>query len=66
MTPKLALITGAASGLGYEFCRLLAAEGYDLIMVDRDEEGLEQSADALRKAAGNTVLKGRGHVPYHT
>ena len=55
MTPKLALITGAASGLGYEFCRLLAAEGYDLIMVDRDEEGLEQSAEALRKAAGNSI-----------
>lgn len=66
MSPKLALITGAAAGLGYEFCRLLAVEEYDLIMVDKDAEGLERSAEALRKNTGSSILSfakdlGRNH-----
>lgn len=55
MNPKLALITGAASGLGYEFCRLLAAQDYDLIMVDKDAEGLERSAGTLRQSTGSSI-----------
>jgi short-subunit dehydrogenase len=55
MTRKLALITGAASGLGFEFCRLLAADGYDLVMVDKNREGLEQSAGKLQKESGIEV-----------
>lgn len=55
MTRKLALITGAASGLGFEFCKLLAAEEYDLVMVDKDREGLEQSARQLRESSGINI-----------
>ncbi|MCK5067549.1 MAG: SDR family oxidoreductase [Bacteroidales bacterium] len=67
MNRKLALITGAASGLGYEFCRLLAADGYDLVMVDRDREGLEQSASKLQQKSGVTIQSyvkdlGRNHA----
>lgn len=55
MTRKLALITGAASGLGFEFCRLLAADGHDLLMVDKDSKGLEQSARNLQQSSGSTI-----------
>jgi short-subunit dehydrogenase len=55
MSQKLALITGAASGLGFEFCRLLAARGYNLVMVDKDREGLELSSRKLQQSSGISI-----------
>ena len=55
MAKKLALITGAASGLGLEFCRLLLAEGYDLVMVDKDQEGLELSSRELQQSGDISI-----------
>jgi len=52
MGEKVALITGAASGLGFQFCRLLAAESYDLVMVDKDREGLEKAAWLIEEMFG--------------
>ena len=37
---KTALVTGAASGLGYELATLLAKDAYKLILVDIDAESL--------------------------
>ena len=37
---KIALVTGAASGLGYELATLLANDGYKLFLVDIDAESL--------------------------
>lgn len=41
---KTALITGAASGIGSELARLFAKDGYNLVMVDKNEEGMQQLA----------------------
>lgn len=35
-----ALITGGSSGIGYEYARILAARGFDLILVSNEEEKL--------------------------
>lgn len=42
MNKKLALITGASSGIGRDMARDLAGRGYNLILVSRDKERLEK------------------------
>lgn len=44
-----ALITGATSGIGYELAKLFARDGYNLILVSRSKERLQQVADELRQ-----------------
>lgn len=39
---KTALITGGASGLGYELALLLAKDGYNLVLIDIDAEKLQE------------------------
>ncbi|UIN54922.1 SDR family NAD(P)-dependent oxidoreductase [Pseudomonas kribbensis] len=50
-----ALVTGASSGIGAVYAERLAARGFDLLLVARDQERLESAASKLRDAHGVQV-----------
>ena len=51
---KLALITGASSGIGREFAMMLAKSGYDVVAVARRRELLESLAVELQASGAQT------------
>ena len=52
MANKIALVTGASDGIGLEFANILAARGYDLILVARREDKLNSIATTLIQEYG--------------
>jgi short-subunit dehydrogenase len=49
---QYALITGATSGIGYELAKLFARDGFNLILVARNDELLQQTSDELKQQYG--------------
>ena len=62
---KTALITGASAGIGASFARLLAQEGYNLILVARDENRLTEYGKVLESEFGikTEVLRADLSIP---
>ncbi len=52
---KTVLITGASSGIGRELTRLFAKDGYDLVLIGRNEEMLQQHAYNVKNQYGTTA-----------
>jgi short-subunit dehydrogenase len=55
-TNKYALITGATEGIGYELTKLFAADGYNLVIVARTEDMLQQRATEFSNQYGIEVI----------
>ncbi len=52
---KVALITGAGSGIGRESALLFASEGAAVVVVDIDDKGGEETVAAVRASGGRAV-----------
>jgi NAD(P)-dependent dehydrogenase (short-subunit alcohol dehydrogenase family) len=62
-TNKVAVVTGAASGIGRGIAEHCAREGMKVVLADIEEPALAETADALRKH-GATVLPVRTDVAH--
>jgi NAD(P)-dependent dehydrogenase (short-subunit alcohol dehydrogenase family) len=51
---KVAIVTGAASGIGLATAKRLAAEGCRVVIADLDADQAKQAADEIPSAAGST------------
>lgn len=54
-TNQCALITGATSGIGYELAKLFAADNYNLVIVARNQDELDATANELKQQYGINV-----------
>ena len=63
LSGKRAIVTGAGSGIGRASAVLFAAEGAQVVAVDRVEEAVDETAAMIRKAGGtvNSVAADAGN-----
>lgn len=58
-------MTGASSGLGHEYAKLLAADGHELVLVARSEGKLQEikkELEALHGVNVHVIVKGTTDV----
>jgi len=55
LTGRVAVVTGASSGLGVQFARALASAGSDIAIIARREERLQKVKEEIEKEFNNRV-----------
>jgi 3-hydroxybutyrate dehydrogenase len=52
---RVAVITGAASGIDYEIAKLYAKEGAKVVIADLNGDGANQAAQAIKGQGGDAM-----------
>jgi len=52
---KVAIVTGAGQGIGFEICRQLAVNGASVLLNDLDEKMANEAAEKIRSANGTCI-----------
>lgn len=55
MADKLAVVTGASSGIGYNLAKVFAENGYDLV-IGAEDNGIQNAASELKSIGVNVTL----------
>ncbi len=58
LTGRVAVVSGAAQGLGRATALALAEHGADLVLVDRNRTGAEETAEQIRALGRRTLVAG--------
>lgn len=53
---RTAVVTGSASGIGYEMAKILAQQGYNLYLVDIQEKALDRISQELSEQFSVSVI----------
>lgn len=53
---KTAIITGASSGIGYEFAKIFAEHNYGLILIGRNKQKLEELRKTIENISNRSVI----------
>jgi len=62
---KVAVVTGAASGIGYAVASRAASEGMTVVLADIDAGRLDGAAASLRRRLERCPFPGVGRSPVH-
>jgi NAD(P)-dependent dehydrogenase (short-subunit alcohol dehydrogenase family) len=53
LTEKIAIVTGAGSGIGQSIARLFASQGAQVIVLDLNQNAAQATAESIRSAGGS-------------